>query len=140
MDSDYTGDLDKRRSTTGYLFILAGAPVCWRSILQSTVALSTTETEYMAATEAIKETIWLLGLIDDLGIGQDQVHVMCDSQSAIHLAKNQVYHSRTKYIDVRFHFVREIIEEGQISLCKISTSDNLADMLTKVVSGIKFQY
>ena len=64
----------------------------------------------MAATKAIKEVIWLLGLTDDLDIGQDQVHVMCDSQSAIHLAKNQVYHSRTKNIDVRFHFVREIIE------------------------------
>ena len=108
--------------------------------MQATIALSTTEAEYMAAKEAIKEAIWLLGLTDDLGIGQDQVHVMCDSQSAIHLAKNQVYHSRTKHIDVRFHFVREIIEEGQISLCKISTSDNPADMLTKVVSGIKFQH
>ena len=79
VDSDYTEDLDKRRSTTGYLFTFAGALVCWRYILQTTVALSTTEADYMAATKAIKEVIWLLGLTNDLGIGQDQVHMMCDS-------------------------------------------------------------
>ena len=77
-----------------------------------TVALSTMEAEYMTITEAIKEAIWLQGLLDDLGVGQKQVTVFCDSQSAIHLAKNQVYHARTKHIDVRYHFVREIIEEG----------------------------
>ncbi|KAE8673094.1 hypothetical protein F3Y22_tig00111812pilonHSYRG00176 [Hibiscus syriacus] len=103
-DSDYAGDLDKRRSTTGYLFTLAKAPVSWKSTLQSTVALSTTEAEYMAVSEA----------------------------SAIHLAKNQVYHSRTKHIDVRCHFVREIFEEGKILLQKITTSENPADMMTKV--------
>ena len=68
-DSDYAGDLDKRRSTTGYVFTLAKAPVSWKSTLQSTVALSTTEAEYMAITEAVKEAIWLQGLLDDLGVG-----------------------------------------------------------------------
>ena len=140
VDSDYAGDLDKRRSTTGYVFTLAGGPVCWRSTLQSTVALSTTEAEYMAATEAIKEAIWLHGLISDLGIVQDHVDVFCDSQSAIHLAKNQVHHSRTKHIDVRFHFVREILDEGTILLKKIGTADNPADMLTKIVTRIKFEH
>ncbi|GMP38813.1 hypothetical protein CsSME_00009935 [Camellia sinensis var. sinensis] len=140
VDSDYAGDLDKRRSTTGYLFTLAKGPVSWRSTLQSTVALSTTEAEYMAVTEAFKEAIWLHGLIEDLGIVQKHVEVFCDSQSAICLAKNQVHHARTKHIDVHFHFIREIVNEGDILLQKIGTADNPADMLTKVVSGIKFQH
>ena len=139
-DSNYAGDLDKRRSTTGYVFTLAKAPVSWKSTLQSTVALSTTEAEYMAITEAIKEAIWLQGLLDDLGVGQKQVTVFCDSQSAIHLAKNQVYHARTKHIDVRYHFVREIIEEGGVLVQKIKTDDNPADMLTKVMTTIKFNH
>ncbi|KAI4331921.1 hypothetical protein L6164_016867 [Bauhinia variegata] len=100
-DSDYAGDLDKCRSTTGYVFTLAKAPISWKSTLQSTVALSTTEAEYMAITEAVKEAIWLQGLLEDLGVSQKHIVVYCDSQSAIHLAKNQVYHDRTKHIDVR---------------------------------------
>ncbi|GMP46000.1 hypothetical protein CsSME_00014322 [Camellia sinensis var. sinensis] len=131
VDSDYAGDLDKCRSTTGYLFTLAKGPVSWRSTLQSTVALSTTEAEYMAVTKAFKEAIWLHGLIEDLGIVQKHVEVFCDSQSAICLAKNQVHHARTKHIDVRFHFIREIVNEGDILLQKIGTADNPADMLTK---------
>jgi ribonuclease HI len=140
VDSDYAGDLDKRRSTTGYVFTMAGGSVSWRSTLQSTVALSTTEAEYMAVTEAIKEAIWLHGLVADLGIEQERVTVYCDSQSAIHLAKNQVHHSRTKHIDVRFHFIREILKEGDILLQKIGTADNPADMMTKVITGVKFQH
>ena len=73
----------------------------------------------MAITEAVKETIWLQGLLDYLGVGQKQVTVFCDSQSAIHLAKNQVYHARTKHIYVRYHFVREIIEEGGVNIAKV---------------------
>lgn len=139
-DSDYAGDLDKRRSTTGYLFTLAKAPVSWKSTLQSTVALSTTEAEYMAITEAVKEAIWLYGLLKDLGVGQKQLEVYSDSQSAIHLAKNQVFHARTKHIDVRYHFVREILEEDEILLQKIPTKENPADMLTKVVTRAKFEH
>ena len=112
----------------------------WKSTLQSTVALSTMKAEYMAITEAVKEAIWLQGLLDDLGVGQKQVIVFCDSQSAIHLVKNQVYHARTKHIDVKYHFVREIIEEGGFLVQKIKTDDNPADMLTKVVTTIKFNH
>lgn len=140
VDSDYAGDLDRRRSTTGYVFKIHGAPVSWRSMLQSTVALSTTEAEYMAVAEAVKEALWLRGLLGDLGVTQERVSLMCDSQSAIHLAKNQVHHARTKHIDVRYHFVRDVIEEGRISLAKVHTDENSADMLTKVVSGGKFQH
>ncbi|KAH9790140.1 Integrase catalytic domain-containing protein [Citrus sinensis] len=140
VDSDYAGDLDKRRSTTGYVFTFAGGPISWKSTLQSTVALSTTEAEYMAITEAVKEAIWLQGLLENLGLAQEHINVYCDSQSAIHLTKNQVYHARTKHIDVRFHFVREIVDEGKILIQKIKTVDNPADMLTKVVTTIKFEH
>ena len=139
-DSDYVGDLDKRRSTTGYVFTLAKAPVSWKSTLQSIVALSTTEVEYMATTEAVKEAIWLQGLLDELGFRQKHIKVHCDSQSAIHLAKNQVYHARTKHIDVKYHFVREILEKDHIQIQKIHTTENPADMMTKVVTTIKFQH
>ncbi|KAK9209735.1 hypothetical protein WN944_002103 [Citrus x changshan-huyou] len=130
-DSDFAGDLDKQRSTTGYVFTLGGGPVSWRSILQSTIALSTTEAEYMAATEAVKEVIWLKGLLGDLGVIQENIAVFCDNQSAIFLAKNQTYHARTKHIDVKYHYVREIIEGGDVLLKKIETKDNPSDMLTK---------
>ena len=130
VDSDFAGDLDKRRSIMGYMFTLAKAPVSWRSTLQSTVALLTTEVEYMVVTKAVKEAIWLHGLVEDLGIYQEHVYIFYDSQSAIYLEKNQVHHSRTKHIDVCFHFVREIIDEGDILLKKITTVDNPADMMT----------
>ena len=94
----------------------------------------------MAITEAVKEAIWLQGLLDDLGVGQKQVTVFCDSQGTIHLAKNQVYHARTKHIDVMYHFVREIIEECGVLFQMIKIDDNPVDMLTKVVTTIKFNH
>jgi len=95
VDSDYARDLDKCRSTTGCVYIISST-VSWRSILQSTVALSITEAEYMAMTEAMKEAIWLQRLLDDLRIDQDLLKINCDSMSAIYLAKNLVYHARMK--------------------------------------------
>ena len=88
----------------------------------------------------MKEAIWLQGLLDDLGIEQDLLKINCDSMSAIYLAKNQVYHAMMKHIVVRFHFVREIFDEGDIELLKIHTKKNPADILTKVVSGVKFTH
>ena len=90
--------------------------------------------------EAVKEAIWLQGLMDDLGINQDVLKVHCDSMSAIYLAKNQVYHARTKHIDVKYHFVRDVLEDGDIGVKQIYTKDNLADMLTKVIPGVKFNH
>ncbi len=140
VDADYAGDLDNRRSTTGYVFTLAGGPICWRSVVQSLVALSTTEAEYMAVTEAAKEALWDAGLVKELGLQQGGVEVHCDSQSAIHLAKNQVYHARTKHIDVRFHKIRELVSSSELVLEKVHTSDNAADMLTKSLTADKFKH
>ena len=91
-------------------------------------------------TEAIKEAIWLQGLLDDLGIDHDLLKINYDSMSAIYLVKNQVYHTRTKHIDVRFHFDREILDESDIKLKKIHTKENPVVILTKVIPGVKFNY
>uniref|UniRef100_A0A2N9IUP8 CCHC-type domain-containing protein n=1 Tax=Fagus sylvatica TaxID=28930 RepID=A0A2N9IUP8_FAGSY len=140
VDADYAGEVDDRRSTTGYMFTLSGGPICWKSTLQSIVAMSTTEAEYMAVAEAAKEALWLKGLVKELGLNQGGVQMHCDSQSAIYLAKNQVYHARTKHIDVRFHKIRELIVTGDIVLEKVHTSENAADMLTKPVTTAKFKH
>ena len=94
----------------------------------------------MTMTEAMKEAIWLQGLLDDLGVEQDFLRVRCDSMSVIYLAKNQVYHAQTKHIDVRYHFIRDVLDDGDIRLVKIHTNDNPANMLTKVVTGVKFKH
>ncbi|KAJ4703555.1 Retrovirus-related Pol polyprotein from transposon TNT 1-94 [Melia azedarach] len=136
-DSDYAGDVDSRRSMTGYVFTLGSSVVSWKATLQPTVTLSTTEAEYMALTEAAKEGIWLKGLVSDLGLHHDQAIVYCDSLSAICLAKDQVHHERTKHIDVRYHFLRS---EKRIKVNKVGTADNPADMFTKLVPHSKFQH
>jgi hypothetical protein len=88
VDADYAGDLDDRTSTIGYVFTLTGGPICWKSMIQSMVAMSTIEAEYMVAAEVAKEALWLRGLVKELGIQQVGVPLYCDSQSAIYLAKN----------------------------------------------------
>ena len=94
----------------------------------------------MVATEAVKGAIWLKGLLGDLGVIQENIAVFCDNQSAIFLANNQTYHARTEHIDVKYHYVREIIEGGDVLLKNINTKDNPSDMLTNVISGVKFQH
>ncbi|CAA7059582.1 unnamed protein product [Microthlaspi erraticum] len=138
-DADYAADPDKRRSTTGLVFTLGGNTISWKSGLQRVVALSTTESEYMSLTEAVKEALWLKGLLKDFGYEQKSVEIHCDSQSAIALSKNNVHHERTKHIDVRYHFIREAIADGLVEVVKISTEKNPADIFTKVLAVSKFQ-
>jgi len=141
VDSNYAGgDHDRRRSLTGYVFTLSSCAISWKVTLQSIVALSTTEAEYMVVIEAVKEAIWLRGLLGEFGLRQGLTTVYCDSQSTIHLTKNQMYHEGTKHIDVRYHFIREIIGQGQIVVKKIGTEDNSADMFTKPLPGLKFKH
>ncbi|PHT81942.1 hypothetical protein T459_14957 [Capsicum annuum] len=106
----------------------------------TTVALSTTEAEYMAITEAFKEAIWLKGLFGELSKDLQITTVFCDSQSDIFLTKDHMFHERTKNIDVRYHFVCEIVAHGDIMVSKISTHDNPADMLTKMLLSTKFEH
>ena len=139
VDSDYSGDLDKRRLLIGYLFKLNGCTINWKASLQSFVALSTTKAKYTAAADTIKEAIWLRGMVTDLGFEQKQVIVHCDSQSAICLSRNQIHYEKTKHIDIKLHFVRLEVLRGVVKLMKIHTDDNLADMLTKSLPSAKFE-
>ena len=95
---------------------------------------------YMTIAEAAKEALWLAGLVKELGIQQGGVQLHCVSQSVIFLEKNQVYHARTKYIDVRFHKIKELVSSGELLLEKIHTSKNAATMLTKLVTTEKFKH
>jgi hypothetical protein len=134
VDADFAAEVDHRRSTTGYVFTVGTTAVSWISQIQKIVALSTTEAEYIAVTEASKEMIWLQGLLEEMGFKQEKNVLHSDSQSAIHLAKNSAFHSRTKHIGLRYHFVRSLLEDGVLTLEKIQGSKNPADMLTKTVT------
>ena len=138
-DSDYAGDCDNRRSTSGYVFTLNGGPIAWSSRRQDCVATSTTEAEYIAASEATKEAVWLRRLITQLGAKQrEPTPIKCDNQSAIKLTKNPEYHRRTKHIDVRYHFVRHHQEMKNIEVSYVPTEDQVADILTKNLPGPRF--
>ena len=132
-DADWGGDLDTRRSTTGYLFKVYGGVVAWKSRRQPTVALSTTEAEYMASADATRQAVWLRLLLDDLqlGLGEDPLPIFNDNAGTIALSKNPVYHERSKHIGLRHHFLREKVEDNTISLTHVRSADNLADLLTK---------
>ena len=138
VDSDFSGDLDKRRSRTRFLFTLGGCTVNWKSTLHNVIALSTTEVKYTVAAKAFKEAIWLKGMVSELGANQETVEVYCDNQSEIHLSKNQTHHERTNHIDVKLHFVRLEVSRGTVKMLKVHTDQNPADMLTKVVPSANF--
>ena len=140
VDVDWAGDLDQRRSTSEYVFNLFGGAVSWMSKKQSIVSLSTTEAEYMAATHARKEAVWLQRLCSSMGLEQGAIRIDCDSQSAIFLANNPAYHPKTKHIDIQYHFVRDMIEDRKVLLVKVDTLKNTADALTKSVSSEKFSW
>eukprot|EP00253_Pinus_taeda_P024594 PITA_24594 len=114
------------------------AKVSWMSKKQSVVALSTIEVEYMAATHASKEAVRLQRLCSSMGLVQGAIRIDCDNQSAMFLAKNPAYHSKTKHIDFQYHFVRDMIEDKRVLLVKVDTLKNIADALTKSMSSEKF--
>ena len=131
-DADWAGDTDDRRSTTGYVFTIghAGAPISWKTRKQPTVALSTTEAEYMAISDATKEMIYLRSFCTSLGFQQpSENELYSDNLSALALTKGGVVqHCRTKHIDVRYHFIRE---QTNICFVHVPSSSNLADCMTK---------
>jgi Reverse transcriptase (RNA-dependent DNA polymerase) len=139
-DADYAGDLDSRRSTTGYVFILNGGAISWSSRLQQTVAVSTTEAEYMAAAAAIKEALWLRSLLHSLHLDIPTININADSQGAIKLLKNPVFSMRSKHIDVIYHFARERVARKDVTFTYIKTDHMVADLLTKPVPAIKFNF
>jgi len=94
----------------------------------------------MSATQACKEAIWIQRLMEELGHKQQKIIIYCDSESALHIARNPTFHSRTKHIGVQYHFVREVVEVGNVDMQKIHTKDNLADVMTKPINTNKFEW
>lgn len=131
-DSDWAGDPNTRRSTTGYLFKLNGAAVSWKSRLQPTVSLSSTEAEYKATAEAGQEVVWLRGILHHISMKQHSPTILCsDSTGAVALTKKGIFHARTKHIEVQYHWIREQVEKKTVALRHISNQHMFADTLTK---------
>lgn len=135
-DADYGSDTLDRRSVTGYLFLLQGGAVSWNSKKQSTVALSTTEAEYMAMSSATQEAIWLRSLHHELFGEKRMCIIRCDNKGAIHLANTTAHHPRTKHIDLRHHFIRDKVSNGSVKFEYVKTTEMCADFLTKPVNSI----
>ena len=115
LNADWAGDANDRKSTSGYLFMVSGAPVSWKSKKQTCVALSTAEAEYIALAAATQEVTWLRQLLTDLHNEQTEPTVIHeDNQAAICIAQNTQYHSKTKHIDIKYHFVREKVLDNTI--------------------------
>jgi hypothetical protein len=131
-DADWGSDKDTRRSVTAYVFMLGGAAISWGSKLQPTVALSTSEAEYMAASSAVQEAMHLRLLMRSLGYEKQGYTVIYeDNQGAVGLSENPILHKRSKHIDIKYHYVRERVSAGDVKLIYITTEEQLADLLTK---------
>lgn len=140
-DADYAGDVETRKSTSGGVFKLGGSTISWFSQKQRTVALSTTESEFIAAAEAIKELIWLRRLITEI-TKQEIVKpkLFIDNESAIKLLKNPEFHKRSKHIDVKYHFARDNVKKGLLELEHVPTKEQQADIFTKPLLKEQFCY
>ncbi|KAE8666843.1 hypothetical protein F3Y22_tig00112490pilonHSYRG00048 [Hibiscus syriacus] len=131
-DSDWGGDIDNRRSTTGFVFFMGDIAFTWISKKQPIVTLSTCEAEYVAATSCVCHAIWLRNLLKEIGLIQEEPTKVCvDNKSAIALAKNPVFHDRTKHIDIRYHYIRECVARKDVEVEYVKSQDQVADIFTK---------
>ena len=139
-DADFASQAD-RHSISGYVFRFHGGAVSWSSKKQPIIALSTTEAEYIAATHAAKEMVWLRRLIGEITAPLSlPTPLFCDNNGAITLAKNDaILHPRTKHIDIRYHYIREVVGNRQITVIRVGTNENAADILTKALARVKFE-
>ncbi|KAL5499747.1 hypothetical protein EMCRGX_G011207 [Ephydatia muelleri] len=139
-DADWAGDLDNRHSTSGNLFVMSGGAISWLSKKQPVVALSTTEAEYVALGAATQEVVWLRRLLSDIKASPKMPTIISeDNQGTIAIARNPVYHARTKHIDIKYHYVREALMDGVIDLVYCPTQQMTADILTKPLSRDQFE-
>jgi hypothetical protein len=138
-DADFAGDKETRISVTGYIIYFMNVPICWRSRGQKGVTLSTTEAEYVACSEVVKEILFILYLLRHMKIEVElPIRVNVDNIGAIFLAENQNSSDRTKHVDIRYHFIRQYIKEGTILIEFVRSSENDSDIFTKNVTGEMF--
>ena len=138
-DSDWASDPIKRRSITGYFFKLAGCIFSWQSQTQKTVALSSTETEYMALSDCSRQAVWIQSLLKELGISILTIPICGDNQGSIFIGSNPIQEHRSKHIDIHYHYVWQLVEEKIIELFFVEGAENLADLFTKNLAVPKFQ-
>jgi hypothetical protein len=142
VDADWASDVNDRKSTSGFVFMLAGGAISWSSKKQPSVALSSTEAEYIAGAHATKEAIWLKNLVSEIWkdqIKNSPITLYIDNQSAIAIAKNPEFHDRTKHIEVRHHFLRQQVDSKSIELKYLPTDKQVADVLTKGLAREKHE-
>jgi len=140
LDADFDGCRLDRKSTSGTCQFLDSSLVSWSSRKQSSVSLSTTEAEYVAATSCCSQIVWMIQTLRDYGLTfSERVPLFCDSTSAISVGKNPCLHSKTEHIDVRFHFLRDQYEKGVIDLVHVESKNQLADILTKPLDQTTFE-
>ena len=144
-DSDFAGDIDDAKSTGGYTFLMGNGAICWSSKKQSTVATSTTHAEYIAGFEAAREAAWLQLLLDNIRVSgipipsEKPITIYEDNTGCIALTKNPANHSKTKHIHVKYHYLRQQSEIGEIQLVQCGTNDMTADILTKALPPEKHE-
>ncbi|KAH8307497.1 hypothetical protein KR044_008578 [Drosophila immigrans] len=140
VDSDWGGNDIDRKSTTGYLFnMFESNLICWNTKRQNSVAASSTEAEYMALYEAVREALWLKSLLNSVHIRiETPIKIYEDNQGFISIANNPSCHKRTKHIDIKYHFVRERVESNEICLEYISSDNQIADVFTKPLPAARF--
>jgi hypothetical protein len=139
-DADWGGSIDDRRSITGWVFLVAGGAISWKAQKQHTVALSSVEAEYMAASLATREAMWIRSMLQELGLtSTNPLSILTDSQGSMALAKNPEHHQRSKHIDIRHHFIREQVAMRIIELTYISTEQMAADQLTKPLTQVQHE-
>jgi len=139
-DASFQTDRDNFRSQSGWVFLLNGGAVTWKSSKQETVADSTCESEYIAASEASKEAAWLRNFIGDLGVVptiQEPMELFCDNEGAVALTKEPRDHGRSRHIDRKYHLIRHKVEEGHLIVKRVSSEDNPTDPFTKGLSKAK---
>lgn len=132
VDANYGGCKDTRRSTSGYVVLMAGGAVSWSSKRQATVALSTVEAEYVAMSRCAQQVVWMHNWLEEVAIEYSTPGLIKgDNRGAIALSKNTKDHGKVKHIDIRHHYIRELLEDGAIVIEHVPSSDNLADLFTK---------
>ena len=137
-DSDWASDRITRKSTTDYLVKLANGIFSWNSRAQKSIALSSTEAEYMSLSDTSRQLVWIRTLFKELGIHLGPIPLCSDNQGSIFLASNPVQEKRIKHIDLRYHYIREVIRQKQIELLFVEGAENPADLFTKNLGRIKF--
>ncbi|GKF51222.1 hypothetical protein Tco_0147689 [Tanacetum coccineum] len=135
-DLDHEGDYVDRKSTSGVCTFMGCCLTSWFSNMQTNLAISTTKSEYVSVGKACQQVLWMKQALIDYDIRLDNIPIICDNKGAIDLSKNPVQHSRTKHIEIRHHFFRDNVQKGNISLEKVSSKDNIADILTKPQSKV----